>query len=135
MAKQSVIGKMTKYIGTIEWQDLSVANAEELKGFYEQVVGWQTQAVPMGGGAYQDFNMNLPGTGDTVAGVCHAKGYNEGLPAQWLIYVRVASLSDSIEQCEKLGGKLVWGPKEMGKDQFCVIQDPAGAVMALVARK
>ena len=122
-------------IGTVEWQDLSVDDASSVKDFYEQVVGWQSSGVPMGNGTYQDFNMNLPASGDTVAGICHASGYNEGLPAQWLIYVRVASVTESIEKCQALGGKLVFGPKDMGKDQVCVIQDPAGAVMALVATK
>lgn len=122
-------------IGAIEWQDLSVGDASTVKDFYEKVVGWESSGVSMGNGTYEDYSMNLPGTGDTVAGVCHAKGFNEGIPPQWLIYVRVASVSDSISQCEQLGGKLVFGPKEMGKDQFCVIQDPAGAVMALVSRK
>ena len=93
----------------------------------------------MGNGPYEDYCMNLPCNGsdelgETVAGVCHARGFNEGLPARWLMYVRVASLSESIENCESSGGKIIFGPKEMGKDEFCVIQDPAGAVLALIAR-
>jgi len=30
------------------------------------------------------------------------------------------------------GGKLIDGPRMMGKSRFCVIQDPAGAMIALI---
>lgn len=120
-----------KQIGAIEWRDLTVDNAESLKGFYESVVGWKSGAVSMGD--YQDYTMDLPQSGETVAGVCHARGCNAGLPAQWLMYVRVKSVHDSIAASEKLGGKLLYGPKGMGDDEFCVVQDPAGAVIGLIS--
>jgi uncharacterized protein len=82
---------------------------------------------------YSDFNINLPGTQNTVAGVCHARGGNANLPSQWLIYVRVESVVESASQCKKLGGKVLDGPRRMGGSHFCVIQDPAGAVMALLS--
>ncbi len=85
-------------------------------------------------GDYNDFNMNAPADGETVAGVCHARGCNEGIPAQWLMYVRVADIGASIGHCQQMGGKLLREPVTMGKDQFCVIQDPAGAVLGLIAR-
>lgn len=120
-------------IGGIEWCDLTVPNADNIQGFYADVVGWKTEPVSMG--EYSDFNVNLPGTGDTVAGICHARGVNADLPPQWLIYVRVASVPASVERCLALGGKVVDGPKSMGDSEMCVIQDPAGAVMALYGTK
>ena len=118
-------------IGAIEWHDLTVDNASEVRDFYEQVVGWQSSAVSMGD--YDDYCINLPDFDDTVAGVCHARGGNSKLPAQWLIYVRVASATASAEQCLKLGGEVLDGPRKMGGNNFCVIKDPAGAVLALVS--
>ncbi len=84
-------------------------------------------------GSYTDFNINLPGTEDTVAGICHARGSNANLPSQWLIYVRVKSVAESASECEKLGGKILDPPRRMGGSNFCVIQDPAGAVLALLS--
>ena len=38
----------------------------------------------------------------------------------------------SAERCVELGGRLVVPPKEMGgHGSYCVIEDPAGAVVAL----
>ena len=118
-------------IGRIEWMDLTVQDATNIRKFYTSVVGWTSSEVDMG--HYSDFNINLPDTGDTIAGVCHAKGSNANLPSQWLVYVRVESVKDSAEQCKKLGGTLLEGPRRMGGSNFCVIQDPAGAVMALIS--
>lgn len=118
-------------IGRIEWLDLTVGDAERVKNFYAKVVGWKTEDVDMG--SYSDFNMNLPDSGDTVAGVCHARGSNANMPSQWLVYVRVNDVSESAEECEKRGGKVLDGPRRMGGSNFCVIEDPAGACMALIS--
>ncbi len=119
-------------VGTIGWVDLTVANAGDVKDFYRQVVGWSTSAVDMGG--YSDFCMNAPGSGTTVAGICHARGTNAGMPAQWLLYITVEDLDASAARCEALGGKVLAGPRDMGSQgRYCVIEDPAGAVAALYA--
>ncbi|MDA0279462.1 MAG: VOC family protein [Proteobacteria bacterium] len=118
-------------IGRIEWMDLTVDDASHIRNFYTSVVGWSSSEVDMG--SYSDFNINLPGTQDTIAGVCHARGSNQNIPSQWLIYVRVESVADSAEKCKKLGGEVLDGPRRMGSSNFCVIKDPAGAVMALLS--
>ena len=118
-----------KAAGAILWMDLTVPDAEATRGFYEAVVGWTHSEVDMGG--YHDFCMNKPDDGQTVAGICHARGENADLPPQWLIYINVTDLTRSIEQCEKLGGKVLHGPRDMGGSRCAVIQDPAGAVAAL----
>jgi predicted enzyme related to lactoylglutathione lyase len=115
----------------IVWTDLTVADAEQVRDFYSQVVGWEPAPVDMGD--YSDFGMNAPGTGAPVAGVCHARGPNANLPPQWLIYVTVKNLDESISRCNELGGAIVAEPKSMGSHgRYCVIRDPAGAVMALI---
>ena len=118
-------------IGAIEWCDLTVPDATEVKDFYSKVVGWQAEPISMGD--YDDFGMNLPDSKDCVSGICHAKGPNANMPAQWLMYVRVASVEESAKQCVSSGGEVIEGPREMGSSQFCVIKDPAGAVLALVS--
>lgn len=118
-------------VGAIEWCDLTVSDAENVKDFYCSVVGWDSSAASMG--EYDDFSINLPKTGDTVAGICHARGDNSDMPAQWLLYVRVRDVTESAEKCKALGGTVLDGPRAMGSSQLCVIQDPEGAVLALVS--
>lgn len=128
---EDVVEEKPTNIGRIEWMDLTVQDATSIQKFYTSVVGWSSGEVDMG--HYNDYNINLPDTGDTIAGVCHAKGSNANLPSQWLVYVRVESVGESAEQCKKMGGKVLDGPRRMGGSNFCVIEDPAGAVMALIS--
>ena len=118
--------------GSIVWHDLTVPNAGEIRDFYSGVVGWESTEHDMGG--YADFGMNQAAGGETVAGICHARGPNANLPAQWLIYVRVADVDASAERCRELGGTVLDGPREVGEERFCVIRDPAGAVAALIGK-
>jgi hypothetical protein len=120
---------MSKHkLGQVSWVDLTVKNAEQVRDFYKEIVGWNSSEVDMGG--YSDFNMNLE-DGKTIAGICHSRGLNANLPAQWLIYITVSDLEKSLVRCRALGGKIVDGPRSMGESRFCVIQDPSGAVAAL----
>lgn len=117
-------------IGSIGWTDLTVGNAEQIRDFYREVVGWTSSGVDMGG--YDDFNLNDPESGKPVAGVCHARGSNADLPPVWLIYVNVADIERSIARCVELGGQVIAGPKGFGgQGKYCVIRDPAGATLAL----
>jgi predicted enzyme related to lactoylglutathione lyase len=117
-------------IGSISWTDLTVANAETVKNFYTEVIGWETGLVSMGD--YDDFTMKTPESGEPVAGICHARGVNEELPGQWLVYITVKDVETSAHRCVEHGGNVIVGPKNMGSyGRYCVIQDPAGAVAAL----
>lgn len=110
------------------WTDLTVERAEQLRDFYKDVVGWSNSDHEMGG--YQDFSMQA-GDDQVVAGICHARGENADLPPQWLIYITVEDLHQSIERCRLLGGAVINGPRGMGGGMCAVIRDPAGAVAAL----
>lgn len=113
--------------GTISWQDLTVENAEELRDFYESVIGWSPEPVTMGG--YSDFVMTADG--DEIAGICHARGANADLPPVWIVYITVEDLDHSIQECQRLGGSIVAAPRGYGGGRYCVIKDPAGAICAL----
>ena len=117
-------------VGSIGWTDLTVDAAEEVRDFYGEVVGWNHDAVEMDG--YSDFSMTTPTSGQTVAGICHARGNNAGLPPQWLIYINVADVEHSMQRCVELGGEILVPPRGgPEKARYCVIRDPAGAVAAL----
>jgi len=117
-------------LGTIGWVDLTVPNADEVRDFYAGVVGWEPQALSMGD--YNDYVMTVPATGTGVAGVCHARGGNAGLPPVWMVYFQVADVDESVRACLEKGGKLIAPIKSMGPNgRYCVIQDPAGAAAAL----
>lgn len=121
-----------KPVGSVLWFDLTVPNADEVRDFYAAVVGWKPEPLSMGD--YDDYMMMSPEGGEAGnSGVCHARGENAELPPQWLAYVAVADLDQSISECLKHGGKVLAGPKgDVENGRYCVIQDPAGAVMSIM---
>lgn len=117
-------------IGSIGWIDLTVDDASEIRDFYKSVTGWSHGEVGMG--EYSDYTMHTPADNAAVAGVCHKRGGNADLPSQWLIYITVANLDVSMDECKKRGGTVILGPKSMGPTaRYCIIQDPVGAVAGL----
>lgn len=117
--------------GSIVWMDLTVPDADAVRDFYRDVVGWTSTDVSMG--EYNDYGVNEPGSGKTVAGICHARGPNAGLPPVWLVYIQVEDLDVSMARCRERSGEVISGPRDMGAyGRMCVIRDPAGAVAALI---
>ena len=109
---------------------MTVPDAPALRDFYQAVTGWTSSPVDMGG--YRDFCMHPPGEPQPVAGICHARGHNAGLPPVWLVYITVDNLDDAIRVCLELQGRLLRPATGIGSmGRYCVIQDPAGAVCAL----
>ena len=123
--------KINPALGQVEWLDLTVGDASKIKSFYHNVVGWKASEVDMG--SYSDFTMNSADGTQTVAGICHARGLSSNLPAKWLAYVRVEDVAKSAESCKIHGGKILDGPRRMGGSDLCVIEDPEGAVIALLS--
>ena len=120
----------TPPIGSIGWIDLTVENAEQIRDFYRDVTGWNFTALAMGD--YSDYCMDQPADGKSVTGICHKRGNNAALPSQWLIYITVADLAQSMARCIAGGGTILAEPRDYGgQGRYCVIQDPAGAVAAL----
>jgi len=121
-------------IGKIGWIDLTVPDADKISDFYSKVIGWKSEPVSLG--EYNDYCVNPPSSDEPVAGICHARGENKDMPTQWLLYVTVEDLDKSISRCNEMGGKVIAGPRNQGKKaRFCVIEDPAGAVVALYEEK
>lgn len=120
----------SKPVGSIGWIDLSVADAAPLRDFYGAVVGWKSSGFDMGG--YVDFVMSSPGSGEAVAGICHARGGNATLPPVWLIYIVVADLDQSLAKVRELGGEVISPVREYGAEgRYAFFRDPSGAAAAL----
>lgn len=117
-------------MGKVVWYDLTVENATEVKTFYEKVVGWTSKDCNMGN--YNDFEMQ--NNGETITGICHQQGVNKNIPSQWLLYVEVENLAESIATAEEMGGEIIDGPRKMNGKDFCVLKDPVGAIIGLIEK-
>lgn len=122
-----------KTIGSIVSTDLTGPHAAELKEFYQQVIGWESEDLSMNdeSGEYADYVMKDT-EGNWVGGVCHSRGSNKDLPPQWIVYINVADVAESIKKCKELGGKILKESKNSeGLFQYALLEDPFGAVLAV----
>jgi len=120
-------------VGRISWLDLTVPDAVATRDFYQAVVGWSSRAIEMedADGRYSDYVLSSA-DGSAVAGVCHARGVNQGLPLAWMIYLPVGDLAESLHLVAEGGGEVI---RSTGSDTdfaYAVIRDPVGAHLALV---
>ncbi|MGE7773672.1 SRPBCC domain-containing protein [Chitinophaga sp. NPDC101104] len=119
--------------GAMIFADLTVANATELRDFYQAVIGWGSDGVPMKDGdeAYEDY-MIKDANGEPVGGVCHARGGNTGIPQVWMLYMHVDDPEKSIEACEKGGGSVVKVVKtKEGRVHYAMLRDPLGTAFGI----
>lgn len=118
-------------LGAISWMDLTVENAEQTKDFYQNVVGMTVESCAMGD--YDDFVLIAPEDSNSQVGVCHARGPNKDIPAQWLPYFNVVDVEQSLKQTLAMGGTIVKEKTDMGSYLMCIVKDPSGAIAALVS--
>lgn len=109
------------------WVDLTVPNAEQVRDFYQQVIGWTSHFLSMGG----DDDYVMKSEDDAVAGICHKQGANAELPSRWLIYFPVKNLDESLAVVTNRGGNIIAPPRGESGKRYAVISDPSGAVCAL----
>lgn len=119
----------TPPLGSLGWIDLTVPDAESLRDFYREVVGWQSEGVDCGG--FHDYSM-IGAEGKPVAGVCHARGVNAMLPPVWIPYFVVADVERATTTAVARGATVISPPRAFPDGSRCaVVRDPVGAVCAL----
>lgn len=120
-------------VGQIVWSDLTVDNPTELKEFYKEIFGWTEHAVAMKDGEeeYADYAMMLDAE-TPAGGICTNRGQNQGIPPQWIVYVNVENVEESLAKCLALGGKLLKESKKKDSSlQYVIVQDPQGSVFGM----
>jgi predicted enzyme related to lactoylglutathione lyase len=116
------------------WIDLTVPDATRSRGFYADVLGVATGAVPIGSGdeRYEDYFLQRAEDGAPLAGVCNARGANEGLPPVWIPYFTVASVDESFARALARGAAAIREPSTCGWGRMAFLRDPDGAVFAII---
>jgi len=106
------------------WRDLTVEDADRARDFYSKVFALKPQAFDMGG--YSDYHM-LDHEGESVFGICHARGVNADLPPVWLPYFAVDDAHEARRLAEEAGGSVIAGPQSYDRYTYFVLADPTGA--------
>ncbi len=120
-------------IGEVGWNELVTKDTKGAANFYGKLFGWQsTPFTPQGGsaGGHPYFLFKTDPNSMGVGGMMPAPDPN--MPSQWIPYVVVENVDESLAQATKLGAKTCLPVTSIGEiGRIAVIQDPQGATIGL----
>jgi len=110
------------------WNELHTSDPAGALSFYEKVVGFSHRSLDMGpGGTY-----HIVGRGGVERGGVTGHLMSGARP-HWLPYVAVDDPDVTVARARKLGATILMGPEDIpGVGRFGVLQDPTGAVLAVM---
>ena len=117
-------------IGTFCWNELATSDPDKAKKFYTELLGWTTEEMPMGEGAYTVFK-----AGEAQAGGMFKITPQMGeVPPHWMGYITVADADATAKKVEELGGKVIVPPMDVpGVGRMITVIDPTGAAVSMMA--
>jgi len=112
--------------GVFVWDELLVADADAVQGFYEQVFGWTTTDAGPEYGGYRIFQQG-------EARVAGLMGFPDA-PAQWRPYIGVTDVDATTEKAKELGANVLLEPTDVPMvGRLAVLSDPQGASFGIIA--
>ena len=115
--------------GTLCWNELATHDPDTAKAFYTRIFDWAEQTDDMGGIVYTSFMI-----GDRLVGGMYKLPVEMGeVPPHWLPYFAVDDCDDMVQKAQTMGAKILKEPSDVAEvGKFAVIQDPQGAVFAII---
>jgi predicted enzyme related to lactoylglutathione lyase len=113
--------------GQFAWYELTTPDPEAAKGFYQTFTGWGTEQFDA------DYTLFTSG-GVPVAGVFRLTDEmrSRGTPPNWMPYVEVKNVDETVGLATSLGGQTMFGPTDVpNTGRIAVIQDPQGAAIGV----
>lgn len=115
-------------LGGFCWNELHTPDPKGAVAFYGKVVGYSHEERRMGPG---ESYFILSAGGAERAGVTHH--LPPGVPPHWLPYVHVDDADAAISRARRAGGTIPVDATDIpGVGRFGVVEDPAGAVLAVL---
>ena len=113
-------------VGKFVWHEQVSSDPGQAKDFYTKLFGWGTEIFEAGEMKYSMINAN----GKNHGGFAQAQ---EGAPPpHWLGHVQVEDVDATIKKAKAAGGKVVFGPVDMGEvGRFAIVGDPQGAYVSV----
>ncbi|MCW2870283.1 VOC family protein [Actinacidiphila oryziradicis] len=115
--------------GALCWNQLSTPDPEAAADFYRAALGLEAAPIP----EMPEFT-GFQVKSRTVAGVQGMENLPEGIPPHWLVNFAVDDTDSTVDALVRAGGSVMAPPFDMEKvGRMAVVQDPQGAVFAVVA--
>jgi len=117
-------------VGDMSWHELWTTDNAAAYDFYTKLFGWESAGEFSDPqiGVYRMFGRN----GVPLGGMATILPQMEGMPPNWLPYVRVTDLEAAVERVKANGGQVIVGPMEVpGGDRVAQCIDALGGAFAM----
>lgn len=118
--------------GALCWTELVTGDVAKAKAFYTTLIGYTTEAMPMGdAGEYTLFKD--PADTTSRAGMMAIGPDMKGIPPHWATYFQTDDIRASVADARRLGARVhmdVTPIPHVG--EFAVLEDPVGAMFCLL---
>jgi predicted enzyme related to lactoylglutathione lyase len=117
--------------GTFNWNELMTRDAERVKKFYGDTIGWTFDAMPMPeGGTYWVAYMGE----QAVGGIFPMSGPDfEGDPEQWMAYLAVDDVDARVRKATAAGATVCRPAFDVpGVGRMVILEQPGGAMVGWI---
>jgi uncharacterized protein len=129
--KAHIGAKLVGENNTFGWDELWTTDTKKAAEFYTGLFGWTAKAsgASQAGSEYTEWQNG----GQSIGGMMQIQPEMGPVPPNWLPYVMVADCNATADKAAASGGKLMVPPTDIPNvGRFSVIQDPQGAVFAII---
>lgn len=105
------------------WIDLTTSDVRKSARFYSEILGWEIT-----GDDYRIARIQ----GLPVAGFIPQPEEGGAFPDTWITYFLADDIDGQVQQVERLGGRVLVQPTEVGIGRMAVLVDAAGALFGIV---
>jgi len=117
--------------GTFCWNEYVTRDMAGAENFYTSLLGWKAVESGMPGMKYTMFKANDKHVGGLME---MPSDVPAEVPSHWMAYIEVDDVDAAAAKVTELGGQLLHGPQDVPTvGRFCIIQDPTGGVVSLIA--
>lgn len=124
--------------GKIIWHDLLTNDPAASKRFYGELFGWQFESVGSFAGMSSDTAYTLiRHNGRLIGGMIDTVALNNRTDiSQWVVVMSVEDVDAAAQSFVENGGSVLTPPRDLQRrGRIAVVQDPAGALLALLETK
>lgn len=111
--------------GKFVWFEHVSANIDNARRFYDNLFGWTSEGLPMGGQTYHMIRNGAEG----IAGYRTAPA---GVPNHWMSYLSVADVDKTAKAAEAAGAKVLMPPTDFPPvGRGATLADPTGGAFSI----
>jgi uncharacterized protein len=114
--------------GTFHWNELNTRDVEKAKKFYEKIIGWTFEGMPMQNGTYW-----VAKVGDKMVGGVfdmNSIGLPKEVPEHWMSYLAVDDVDKRLAEAKKAGATVLREPFDVpGTGRIAILKEPGGATV------